>query len=30
MPIEIRKARSVAQTIAVDIVPAEWQTYIAH
>lgn len=30
MPIEIRKARSIEQKVAVDIVPAEWQNYIAH
>lgn len=30
MPIEIRKARSNVQKIAVEIVPAEWQNYIAH
>lgn len=30
MSIEIRKARSYVHTIAVDIVPADWQNYIAH
>jgi hypothetical protein len=30
MPIEIRKARTKAQKIAVEIVPAEWQEYLAH
>ena len=30
MPIAIRKAPSRAQRIEVDILPAEWQEYIAH
>lgn len=30
MPIEIRKERSIERKIAVEIVPADWQTYIAH
>jgi|GEM_PF-2374582 hypothetical protein len=30
MPIEIRKARTKAQKIAVEIVPAAWQEYLAH
>lgn len=30
MPIEVRKSPSKAQKIAVEIVPAEWQTYLVH
>lgn len=30
MSIDIRKVRTKARKIAVEIVPAEWQDYIAH
>ncbi len=30
MPIAISFAHSVSEEIAVDVVPANWQTYIAH
>lgn len=30
MPIAIRQAPSRAMRIEVDILPAEWQQYIAH
>lgn len=30
MPITIRKSPSRAQRIEVEVLPAEWQNYIAH
>lgn len=30
MPIPIRKAPTRAKRVEVDILPAEWQQYIAH
>lgn len=30
MPITVRKVPSRAKRVTVDIVPAEWQLYIAH
>ena len=30
MSIDIRKVRSTIKRIEVEIVPAEWQVYIAH
>ncbi len=30
MPITVRKAPTRAKRVQVDVVPAEWQTYIAH
>ena len=30
MPIVIRKVGSPAKRIQVDVIPPEWQTYIAH
>lgn len=30
MPIEIRKVASRAKQIEVEVIPAEWQDYIAH
>lgn len=30
MPITVRKVPSRATRIEVDVVPAEWQLYIAH
>lgn len=30
MPISVRKVPTRAKRIAVDVVPAEWQLYIAH
>lgn len=30
MPIDIRKVPTRAKKIAVEIVPAEWQTYLDH
>ncbi len=30
MPIDIRKVPSRAKRIEVEIIPAEWQLYIAH
>lgn len=30
MPIDVRKVRSRAKRIEVEVIPAEWQVYIAH
>lgn len=30
MPIDIRKVPSRAKRIEVEVIPAEWQMYIAH
>ncbi len=30
MPITVRKVPSRAKRVEVDVVPAEWQMYIAH
>ncbi len=30
MPIDIRKVPSRTKRIEVDVIPAEWQVYIAH
>lgn len=30
MPIAVRKVPTRAKRIQVDVIPAEWQTYITH